>query len=226
MTCRKTLIKKFCKVYLSASGSQCIKIKIMNVDIPLLMSLWMLRSKNIHLIELLCTHRSVFKHCTHCGIAVYISILTLQIVIFRWLESKILINFHKTGIHFSCTSSVWAVEYITFCSISHALLDKYTLNAILNLFNSRHIKVFFHKFINNFTRKLQSFLIVILAHRLSRLVYSASYFLNIESYSTSVTLFYLDYHNTASDFPDLSLYFFIFSQLAPQITTYCIKSSA
>ena len=76
------------------------------------MSVCVFRLKNVHFIEFLCAHRTVFQHCTHSSIAVNVGIFTFQVAVAGRLEGKILIHLHKTGIHLSRLGSFGTIQNI------------------------------------------------------------------------------------------------------------------
>ena len=87
VTCGESAFKQTYKVNLTTGGCESKEVKVMNVNISVFVCLGMLWVEDIHFIELLCTLTAVFKHCTHCCVAVDICIFSLYIVILSWFKS-------------------------------------------------------------------------------------------------------------------------------------------
>ena len=167
------------------------------MDIAVPVCLWMFGSEYIHLVELLCTLRTVLEHGTHCGIAVYVSVLTLYITISGSLECKILIDLHKACIHFSYSCSVCSVKNICLGCLCMTALNKYLFYSVLYFLYSRKLTWFtgvLLKIIANFLSHFSGFLIIVTADSSGCFIYSIGYLLNVERYCTSVPLLNFSQH--------------------------------
>ena len=120
----------------------------MYVNVTIFMSLCMTFLKNVHFIEFFSRNRTVFKHRSHCGIAVNISIFTLNITVFGRIESKFIKNTHKVCFHFSGTGTLISVKNVCFGSFGMSVFNKDFFNYILNFLNCRNFItiLFFVKF--------------------------------------------------------------------------------
>ena len=139
VTCWKTAFKKAYKVNLATSCGKCKEIKIVNMNITVTMSLRILRVENVHFIELFCALWTVLEHCTHCSITVNVCVLTLNIVIFSWFKSKVLINLHELCVHFTHSCTLCTVKYIFLCSSCMTVFNKHLFNSVLYLLNCRSL---------------------------------------------------------------------------------------
>ena len=149
----------------------------------------MLRSKNIHLIEFLCSHRSVFKHCTHCGVTVNVCIFTLNVVILSRFKGQILINLHKLCVHFTNSCTLCSVKNKFLCSSCVSAVNKNLFNGILNVFNGRSfISVLLFKILAYFISQLLCRFIVCSANSLCGFKNSLCDFFKVKINRTSVTL--------------------------------------
>ena len=157
----------------------------------------MFGSKNIHLVELLCTLRAVFEHCAHCGISVNVGVFTLNIAISCSLECKILIDFHKAGVHFSYPCSVGSVKDISLGGLCVAAFNKHLFYSVLNLFYGGKLPCLIYvclKIIANLFSHFTGFLIIVATDSSRRLIYSIGYLFNVERYCTSVPLLNFSQH--------------------------------
>ena len=87
------------------------------------------------MIELLSTLGAVLEHCAHCGVAVDVCVLALNVVVLGSLEGEVLVNLHKLGVHISYSCALCAVEDELLGCSGVAVLDKYLFYRILNVLN-------------------------------------------------------------------------------------------
>ena len=133
----KTVFKQPEQVNLGTGGGQCVKIKIVNMDIAFPVCLGNMRLQQEHFIELLGTLRAILEHGAHGGIAVNVGIFTLDIIFNGGLERQILINLHQSGIHFTLARTLIAVQDICLRGACMSLLHKDFLHGVLHIFNRR-----------------------------------------------------------------------------------------
>ena len=92
-------LEQFLQIDLATGGGQCVKIKIMDVDVSVVMRLGVFRFQYVHLIENFGSFGAVFQHGAHGRIAVDVGVVALQVAVFGIAVSDFFISFHQTGIH-------------------------------------------------------------------------------------------------------------------------------
>ena len=153
VACGETAFEQFQKIQLAACGCQCVEIQIVDVDITVSVGIGMLGIQHIAFVEVLCTFRTVFQHGTHSSVAVDIGIFTFDVTVCCIFICDVLESFHQTVIHVSDSGTFCAVQDIRFCCTHIAVVDQYTFNAVLDLFNGRGFDPFFFKSVGNFMGK-------------------------------------------------------------------------
>ena len=137
MSGRKTIFKQPEQVNLGAGGSQCVKIKVVNMDIAFPVCLGNIRLQQEHFIELLGALRTILEHGAHGGITVNVCVFTLDIIFNGGLEGQILINLHQSGIHLTLARTLIAVQDICLRGAGVSLLHKDFLHSVLHIFHCR-----------------------------------------------------------------------------------------
>ena len=190
VACGKAVFKELQKVNLAAGHSQRVKIHVMYVNIALFVSLYMLRIDNIHLVEFLSALRAVFEHSAHGSITVNVGILTLYIVIFSFLESKVLIYLHEFGVHVPYSCTFRSVKNVLLgCSCMSVFYENF-FYSILNLFYSRHVVMtHFQKIQLNLLSQIHCHLPVTAAENLCRFKNGVGYFIDVKIYSPAVSFY-------------------------------------
>jgi len=146
--------------------------------------------ENIHFIELFCRFASVFEHCAHGGIAVYVCVFAFNIVFLRGLESEVFHCLHKAGVHLADFVAVCAVKNIALCGAGMSGFDKHFFDNVLNMFNMGSFDMFLvFNIINNGKRNGHCFLIVASSVCFCGHKNSVCDFIDIEIRNSSVTFY-------------------------------------
>ena len=131
-------LKQLLDIDLTAGSRQGKEIKIVDVNIPILVSLTVFRLEHVHLIKLLGCLTAVLEHGAHGRIAVDIRILPLQIAFAGRLEGKIPHGQHQAGFALAHAGAFVAIKNVGLCRAGMTKFNQGLFHQILNFLHVGH----------------------------------------------------------------------------------------
>ena len=111
------------------------------MNVALLVSLYVLRVYNVHLIEFLSSLGAVLEHGTHGGVSVYVGVFTLYVVVLGFLKCEVLIYSHELGVHVPYSGALRSVKDKFLGGTGVSVFYEDFFYGVLNLLYGRYIIV-------------------------------------------------------------------------------------
>ena len=145
VTCGKAAFQQFHQIYLAACHRKSIEIHVVYMYVSVFVSRSVLRIYHIHLVEFFGTLGTVFQHCSHGGVAVYVGVLTFYFVFLCFLEGQILVDLHELGVHVPSSCTFRPVKDVFFRRSGMTVLYKDLFDRVLNLLYGWYLIVAYFK---------------------------------------------------------------------------------
>ena len=134
---RKAAVKQIDNVDLGTGGGQRIKVKVMDVDVALAVGFCLCRCQQVGFVVSLGACGTNLQHTAHCGVAVDIGVVTLNVALAGIHTGDFVDGLHQAGVCLSDAGAVCAIEDILLCHLVKAHAHQLMLNNILNLLDFR-----------------------------------------------------------------------------------------
>ena len=134
---RKAAVKQIDNVNLGAGGGQRIKVKVMDVDVALAVGFCLCRCQQVGFIVSLGACGANLQHTAHCGVAVDIGVVTLNVALAGIHAGDFVDGLHQAGVCLTDAGAVCTIENVLFCHLVKAHAHQLMLNNILNLLDFR-----------------------------------------------------------------------------------------